>query len=37
LLLEVWVLVIFLAGIVGQFGKSLTLKILERFSSRKQE
>lgn len=30
-----WVIVIFMAGIIGQFGKSLTLKILDRFSKGK--
>ncbi len=28
-----WVAVIFVAGVVGQFGKSLTLKILGLFSN----
>lgn len=32
-----WVLVIFLAGIIGQFGKSLTLTILKNFSAKKKE
>lgn len=31
-----WVLVIFVAGIIGQFGKSLTLKILDRFTGDKE-
>ena len=32
-----WVLVIFAAGVIGQFGKSLTLKILNLSSKEKQE
>ena len=32
-----WVAVIFAAGVIGQFGKSLTLQILALFSKKKQE
>ena len=32
-----WVAVIFAAGVIGQFGKSLTLQILGLFSTKKQE
>ena len=32
-----WVAVIFAAGVIGQFGKSVTLQILVLFSKKKQE
>ena len=32
-----WVLIVFAAGIIGQFGKSLTLRILDWFKKRKAQ
>ena len=32
-----WVAVIFAAGVIGQFGKSLTLKILNLFTKEKRD